>query len=259
MLPRISPAVFAFFSRYSTSYLRKHFHAVRLAQRPLADAAAERPLIVCLNHPSWWDPLVCLALARSVFPERSHYAPIDTAGLSKYRIFERVGFFGIEPASTAGALQFLRVGSAVLAGGSRNALWVTVQGEFVDPRRRPMELRHGVGHLVHRSRGVAVLPVALEYPFWHEKYPEALARFGAPLVIEDGSCRAPRDWSAEIAERIVQTQDLLAADSIARRSGAFEVVLGGSAGVGGVYDAWRGFRARLHGERFERAHGGDLN
>lgn len=256
--PRISPTVFQFFTQYSTSYLRKHFHALRLSQQPLAGLADGRALIVCLNHPSWWDPLVCLALARHVFPERSHFAPIEAAALSKYKIFERIGFFGIEPGTAAGASRFIKVGSALLGGGASHALWVTVQGHFSDPRTRPLELRHGVGHLVHRSSNIAVLPLALEYPFWQEKYPEALARFGEPLLIDHGSDRVPREWSALIAERLVQAQDRLAADSIERCADAFETVLGGSAGIGGVYDLWRSLRARVRGERFIRAHGEDL-
>ena len=255
-LPAISPAVFGFFSRYTARYLRRHFHSVRLAQRELAAAVAGRAVVVCLNHPSWWDPLVSLAIARAVFPARAHYAPIDAAALAKYRLFERIGFFGVEPGTAHGAAAFLRTGGAILSQPGA-ALWVTVQGEFADARRRPLQPRPGTGHLLHRSRDVAVLPLALEYPFWFEKYPEALARFGDPLLVEEGSTRTPQDWSAAIAARLEHAQQRLAEDSIARRAGAFETVLAGSAGIGGVYDAWRRFRARLTSRPFESAHGGE--
>src|SRR3712207_1326217 len=95
-LPQVSPAIFRFFRRYTASYLRRHFHSIRLAQRSAATPLKNFPLIVCLNHPSWWDPLVCLQLATSVFPEHSHYAPIEAAALARYRIFERIGFFGVQ-------------------------------------------------------------------------------------------------------------------------------------------------------------------
>ena len=255
-LPRVSPAVVGLFSRYATRYLRRHFHSVRLAGRSSIQTLGAQPLVVCLNHPSWWDPLVCLAVARAVFPERSHFAPIDAAALAKYRLFERIGFFGIAPGTAAGAAEFLRIGGALLEQPS-TALWVTVQGEFTDVRKRPVSPRHGVGHLLHRSRNVAVLPLAVEYPFWFEKYPEALARFGEPLIVGDGRSAQPREWSAEIGRRIEAAQDRLAEDSIARRSEAFERLLDGNAGVGGMYDLWRRARARLLGRTFERAHGGE--
>jgi hypothetical protein len=37
----------------------------------------------------------------------------------------------------------------------------------------------------------------------------------------------------------------------------FEVLHGGQAGVGGLYDLWRRLRARLRGERFQAAHAAD--
>ena len=47
------------------------------------------PLIVVLNHPSWWDPLVGLVLTE-LFPDRAHYFPMDAHALQRYRIFQRL-------------------------------------------------------------------------------------------------------------------------------------------------------------------------
>ena len=43
---------------------------------------------------------------------------------------------------------------------------------------------------------------------------------------------------------------------MARDPAAFEVMLAGRAGVGGVYDLWRAAKAAVRGERFNRQHGG---
>jgi hypothetical protein len=40
-----------------------------------------------------------------------------------------------------------------------------------------------------------------------------------------------------------------------RDAAQFEVLVGGRAGVGGVYDLWRRLRARLRGEAFRSEHG----
>ena len=61
------------------------------------------------------------------------------------------------------------------------ALGITPEGRFSDPRERPVRLEPGLAHLARRlDRGV-FLPLALEYPFWQERTPEALACFGAPV------------------------------------------------------------------------------
>ncbi len=42
------------------------------------------------------DPLICLRLAAELFPDRTHYGPIDAQALGRYRFFEKLGFFGVE-------------------------------------------------------------------------------------------------------------------------------------------------------------------
>jgi 1-acyl-sn-glycerol-3-phosphate acyltransferase len=92
-------------------------------------------LIVVLNHPSWWDPLLGLVLTE-LFADRDHYWPMDADALRRYWVFQRLGAFGIEPATLRGAREFLRTACAILAR-PRTALWVTAQGRFADPRERP--------------------------------------------------------------------------------------------------------------------------
>jgi 1-acyl-sn-glycerol-3-phosphate acyltransferase len=251
-LPRRWPLLVGLFARYVRRYLARHLHAVRLAPPGWRPPADEGPVILVLNHPSWWDPLVCAALT-GLFPGREHYAPIEASALARYRFFEWLGFFGVEPGTVHGALTFLRRGRAVLAR-PQSVLWVTAQGRFADPRERPPGLQSGVGHLAARlDRGV-ILPLALEYPFWTERTAEALARFGDPIPL-GGRRLTPAAWTALVEQAVQATQDLLARDACRREPAAFEVLLSGNAGVGGVYDLWRGLRARLRGERFRAEHG----
>lgn len=60
------------------------------------------------------------------WPDRAHYAPIEAGALARYRLFERLGFFGIEPGTARGGRDFLRTGLA-LASRSDSALWLTAQ------------------------------------------------------------------------------------------------------------------------------------
>jgi phytoene desaturase len=254
-LPRPSAWLLRLFTRYVRRYLTRNFRALRLSRGGRPEVPAEGPLVIVLNHPSWWDPLVAIVL-KDLFPRHSHYAPIGAAALGRYRFFERLGFFGVEQGTRQGALAFLRTGAAVLARPD-TALWVTAQGRFTDPRERPVRLRPGVAHLLRRLEGGVVLPLALEYPFWEERYPEALARFGTPVPIGRGRDRPVDDWLGRIEAGLGATQDALAAEARRRDPKAFEVLVGGKAGVGGVYDLWRRLRAWLRGGRFRSAHGSE--
>ncbi len=249
--PRISRPLSRWFGAYARRYVRRHVHAVRVLRRDLPSDAGDAPLLIVLNHPSWWDPMIAFVLRDRFFPRREHYAPMDAAALERYRFFGRLGMFGVERGTPRGAATFLRVGEAVLAR-PRGTLWVTAQGRFEDPRVRPTVLMPGVGLLAARMPRGSVLPLALEYPFWEERTPEALAAFGTPMAVGSGDTEG---WTARIAEALERTQDVLATAAAARDGVTFETILGGRAGVGGVYDLWRSLRARLKGERFDREHG----
>jgi 1-acyl-sn-glycerol-3-phosphate acyltransferase len=252
--PRISPILLRAFAPYAERYLGRHLHALRLSKAaPAPRPAAERPLVVYLNHPAWWDPLVGMALALRLYPERSHRAPIEAAALARYRFFGRLGFFGVEPGTARGARRFLAVAESALARPNA-ALWLTPGGRFADPRERPPALAAGLGHLARRLRRGVLVPLALEYPFWEERSPEALARFGEPLDAEAIDLPAA-GWTALLAERLAAAQDALAREALARDPARFETLLRGSAGVGGAYDLWRRLRARARGERFRPEHG----
>jgi Acyltransferase len=249
---------------YLRWYFSRSFHAVRVARGGLPAAAPGRPVIVCSNHPSWWDPALFALLTRTLFPGRAGYGPMDAEALGKYRVLRRVGVFGIEP-GPRGAARFLRVGLDLLADPA-TLLWITAEGAFTDPRQRPVRLRPGVAHLARRA-GATVLPLAIELPFWNERKPEALVRFGLPVGAGQaspsptsgggGEYGTVADWTAALEQALTSCMDALAAAAMSRDPARFITLLRGEAGVGGVYDLWRRAAAWGAGRRFDPSHGGE--
>ncbi|CAO3442315.1 hypothetical protein [Azospirillum argentinense] len=248
-----SPALCRFFGAVMARRMRRDFHAVRLARPGWPDLPADRPVIVCLNHPSWWDPALLIVMGTTRYRDRPGYGPIDAAMLRRYRFMARIGLFGVEP-GRAGAAAFLRHGRRILAD-PRSMLWITAEGAFTDPRRRPVRLRPGIAHLVRRAPEAVVVPLAVEYPFWDESTPEALARFGEPMPASAFAGQPVPDIAAALERRLEAVMDALALDAQSRDPARFLTLIDGSAGVGGVYDLWRRARAWAGGQRFSPAHG----
>ncbi len=246
-----SPAMARFFAGVMRRQIARSFRAFRLAHPGLPEIDPARPLIVYSNHPSWWDPVLYIALAERFFPSRRPFGPIDAAALERYRFMRRIGLFGVEPDTRAGAARFLRVADAVLASPAR-MLWVTAQGDFADPRDRPVALRPGIAHALARNPDAVALPLAMEYPFWTEKRPEALAAWGTPLDGREGG--TARDWTPRLEDGLTAAMDRLADASRARDPAAFERLQAGRAGVGGVYGAFGRARAALVGRRYAAEH-----
>lgn len=254
--PRVSTGVMKVFATYSRGYVRRHFHSFRILKSGLPPREDARPLVIYLNHASWWDPLVCLLLAREFFPNRMSFAPIDSAMLERYAFFKHLGFFGIEQGTPRGALTFLRTARVLLAS-PRNALWLTPQGRFVDVRERPLGLQNGLGALAAREPDAAFIPLAIEYSFWIEPRPEILMSFGEPIVPRNAPVRTVAEWTQDFSDALKTAQDELAASSCRRDAAEWVSLHRGKSGVSRIYDAWRWARARLRGEKFAAEHFGE--
>lgn len=242
------PLLVRFFAGVMARQMRGAFRAVRLAKPGLPELPTGRPLVVYSNHPSWWDPAFFIVLHWQLFRGREGYGPMEAAMLRRYGFFRRIGIFGVEE-GRAGAVGFLETSRAILAD-PRRMMWVTAQGRFADARERPLGVRPGVAHLMARVPGAVAVPLAFEYPFWSEKRPEALAAFGAPL---EGSMGAAA-WGPRLEEALTATCDRLAALSLARDARAFDDVLRGRRGVGGIYGSWQRLDALARGKRHEPDH-----
>jgi 1-acyl-sn-glycerol-3-phosphate acyltransferase len=254
-LPRISSWWLRMAARYAERYAARGLHAVRLSRTGGVPDLGTSAAVVYLNHPSWWDPLVLLIVAQRFWPDRRHFAPIDAAALERYRILESLGFFGVERGTIAGARRFALMTQRILAE-PKTVLWITPQARFADPRERPTQLETGLSWLVrHAQTDVSFLPLAIEYPFWEERTAECLLRFGPVLERERVAAGEAAAISRLLAATLEATQDRLAEEAQARNASAFETLVQGAAGVGGVYDIWRRLKARLRGERFRAEHG----
>lgn len=251
-MPRSWRWLFLLFATIGRRRLRKGFRAVRMLHPHRLRDVPAGPVVVYLNHPSWWDPIVCAEVSRRLLPGRSHRAPISSESLKQYRFFRHIGMFPVEQASPRGAAEFLRVAGTVLAGDG--VLWITAQGHFTDARVRPLELKSGLGALLQRSAGVTVVPLAMEYTFWNQRLPEVLLAAGEPLYVAHPRERSAAEWTAVLQDRLQITQDELQQASLQRDEASFATLLQGRRGTAGPYALMQRMRARLRGERYNPDH-----
>lgn len=161
-------------------------------------------------------------------PQRMGYAPIDAQALEKYSFFRRLGFFGVDPTRAQGVRGFLRTSVAAL-NAPNTFLWLTPQARFADVRERPLEFARGLSRLRDMVPNIPFIPVAIEYPFWEERAPEALVHIGEPA-------------SGGMEEALRDCMDHLAELSVGRVGEAFTDLTRREVGVGGIYDLWRRIR-----------------
>jgi len=249
-------------------YLGKHFHSVAVQTGDLTAEActANGAVVLYVNHASWWDPPVGIFVHRRMWPKHRFYAPIDAVALGQYRIFSRMGFFGIQPHSQRGAAEFLQRSRTILRQ-SASTLALTPEGKFCDIRDRDSPLQPGLAHLatmieataseatIATRRHVWFVPMAIEYTFWEERLPECLVRFGSPIQARWGQTTMDKSgWDRELTLRLRNAQQSLATASIARDPSQFQSLMRGGAGTWRMYDAARTWAARLRGQRLSLEH-----
>ena len=261
-LPPVSRWLINRFDWYLQRYFPKHFHAFAANNVSVAgNISQSAPLIVYMNHASWWDPLVALVVSKKYFPHRLLFAPIDAVAVRKYPFMQRLGFFPVEQDRLRGAGEFLKTARSILQHPG-TSIWITPEGQFADPRQRDLGFQPGLAHLVSKLPSAVVLPLAIEYPFWEERLPEVLVRFGEPIVVSHASSNDAESnketWGARLESALRQTQSDLETLSLARNSDAFEIVMSGKTGVSWLYDSLRRCSAFLTGKKLDKSHGSKL-
>jgi len=176
--------------------------------------------------------------------------------LAKYPIFWKLGFFGVQPGTRHGAIEFVRRSESILSEPA-GLLAVTAQARFADIRERPARLARGLGYLAKRVQHALFVPLAIEYVFWNQRLPEVLLHFGEATEVRSAKTvgTSSSSWPKVFERKLESTQDALSLEAQKRDATAFDTILRGGAGQGGIYDWWRALRARLRGQRFSPEHG----
>lgn len=253
--PVVSSRLASWFGRYLRRYFARHFDAIRLSGEEGLATIGDEPLVIYTNHPSWWDPILFMLLSQEVFPDRTAYGPMDSAALEKYGFLTKLGVFGVEQGTRAGAVQFLRMGESILRRPDA-VLWITPEGKFTDPRQRPVELRPGLSHLIKRVGAVTAIPLAVEYTFWNERLPEILVRFGDAVDFTGSDRSKPvTEITERLNRKLESTLDELESLALERDPSLFHTLLLGRSGIGGIYDSWRRLKATAQGKSFDASHG----
>ncbi|MGG4147407.1 lysophospholipid acyltransferase family protein [Paenibacillus algorifonticola] len=150
----------------------------------LEQAPADRPLLIMMNHSSWWDGLLVYHMIRSE-SQRHHYMMMDERQMKRYAFFRRIGAFSVNKENVRETAASLHYAADLMRSGG--AVWLFPQGDIFHLESRPLQFQTGIGYLLERCRDAVVLPVSLYYTMGlHQK---ASASFSIGRMIE-------ADWSA---------------------------------------------------------------
>ncbi len=242
---RFSPRVFRMFSFVVRRKIRGGFHAVwmtpgtREVLEGLEDV--DGPLIIAMNHVSWWDPLVGILVHGRFLPRHQLTAPMDSTQLVKFGFFRKLGIFGIDPDDPGTLTRMNDWITGLFHQHRRVAFWIMPQGRFTDVRD-PIRTRPGIATNAVSNPEARVLTFHMEYTFWKDSRPELCLH--ARHVEPPERATTPR-WHRRIKESMQAGTDALAELVRTRDEDRFDPLVPPAANrTNPVYDLWLKVRGR---------------
>ena len=165
-------------------WMRRRVGPVLLTGLPAA-LPADRPLLLCPNHASWWDGFLVRELQRALRPRAPLLTLMLASELRRRPWLALLGAVGLEPGSTASIRAALRRMEG--ARGERPDVVAAVfpQGRIRPPHARPLGFRPGVRAVARALAPATALPVALHVAFGREPRAVAYLSVGEPVQAAD--------------------------------------------------------------------------
>lgn len=228
-------ALYWLFARWS---LWQAFHRVWLQSHGPLPSPADGPLILYLNHSSWWDGYLMYVIHRIVLRGRfDSYLLMEERQLRAYRFFTWSGAFSINRQDPEDTRRSQAYAVELLRGGRRpRALYIFPQGRIVHPDQRPIRTYPGIARIVAQAGPVTLCPVAMRCEFLSQQLPHAFIRIGPA---HRPAC--PTDETAtleEITARLTTACDALRDDVVGERRDRYQPLLRGRRGIDQRFDAF---------------------
>lgn len=207
--PKKSPLFESIFSGYSKNLLRRKFNSLNVSGlRELSEAAAHWPLLVCVNHSSWWDGIVAFFISRKL--NLDSYVMMEEKQLRRYILFRRLGAFSVVRENPRKAYESVKFAAKLLNEGSK-AVWVFPQGEILPNETRPFEFYRGIEKIDELCARYSVVTVSMRYEFLMEAKPDVFVRILVRNPEQDGKTLK----AAKLAKEMEASLDLVG-DNIKR-------------------------------------------
>ncbi len=203
------------------------------------------PLIVYLNHPSWWDGYMAALINRMVLHQRfAGYLMMEERQLRLYRFMSWSGAFSVDRHDRREAARSVEYISRLLHERRHRALYIFPQGELTPNDRRPLRIYPGIAHIARRAGGALLCPVGLRYEFRGEQRPEAFIRLGPchRMEVSTDTDIVMQTIGQRLNDNLEILRNALLADDITN----FRILLHGRPGIDRLFDPiaaiWSGYQ-----------------
>ena len=211
------------FAVYNRNLIRRRFHSLQISGlNLLQNKDAGVPLIIFINHSSWWDGLVAFEIFQRAGLDS--YVMMEEKQLKKLYLFRRLGAFSVVRENPRKAVESINYAVSLLKYSSR-ALWIFPQGEILPNDLRPLNFYNGLARIIEKVGRVSVLPMAMRFEFVAEFKPEIFVKIGSAERFEKGINFDSRKTTQHSSARLTNLLDELKTDVINKNFSQFEQII----------------------------------
>jgi 1-acyl-sn-glycerol-3-phosphate acyltransferase len=132
---------------YNKNLIRRYFNSLQvLNSANFAESTSTIPLIIYLNHSSWWDGLVAFELSRKL--KLDSFIMMEEKNLKRFSFFRKIGAFSIDRDNRRSSIKSLDYIVDLLENKPNSALWIFPQGEILHNDVRPLVFYNGIHELL---------------------------------------------------------------------------------------------------------------
>lgn len=165
------------FAIYNRNLLKRKFHSLQISGLDiLRKKEANTPLIIYVNHSSWWDGLVAFQISNAL--KMDSFIMMEEKQLKKLNVFRKLGAFSVVRENPFEAIKSINYAAQLLKEKPARALWIFPQGEILNNDIRPIKFYKGILKIINKVGKCLVVPIALRYEFLGEYKPEIFINIG---------------------------------------------------------------------------------
>lgn len=224
---------------------RNMFHRVWVRQNPNLPKIGALPILLYVNHTSWWDGYMISVLMHELWRPAMSSLMVEAETLRKYSFLRYLGAFGVDRENPRDGIAAIQYAVAGLNRQPYGVVAIFPQGKFYHPEVRPLHFYNGVGLIakqaVATTGACALVPLALRYEFVREQKPEAFLHIGTPTFINNAHPihNNAKALTAHMEQTLIAEMDILRADCVAYRFDSFSSLLSGNMGIQQWWDTVR--------------------
>jgi chlorobactene lauroyltransferase len=212
------------FSVYNQNLIKRRFHSLKVENlNNLKQKDKRVPLVVYLNHSSWWDGLIFYHLGK--IASLDQFVMMEEKQLKNLQLFRKLGAFSVVRENPREAVKSINYAVNLLKEKTDRTLWIFPQGEIKPNDSRPLYFFHGISRIIEKLGHCRVLPVALRYEFLSEFKPEVFVKVGEIQKFQMNKDFDSKEMTKNLELKLTKLLDNLRNDIAAQNTGSYENIV----------------------------------